>query len=174
MAKIKNYGLEGVSHKVQLGKQGPHVSSDETKSKIVVTNSDGTTLASVQGANATSASEFVTKAQLDSAANAESTFTATITPSSGSDVLLGTVPAGAKTITATISIDNEFDGSTSLRIGTESDNNLIFHTAKNDPASAGSYQSISTINFSSPTAVSVYCIFVSATTGSATITVSYY
>jgi hypothetical protein len=174
MAKIKNYGLEGVSHKVQLGKQGPHVASDETKNKVVFTNSDGTTLASVQGANATTSNEFVTKAQLDVAAKAESTFTATITPASPNEVVLGTIPAGAKTVTSTITIDTEFDGSTGMRIGIDADDNLLFHTSKNDPGSAGSYQSISTAQFLADTEVKVYSVFVSVTTGSATITVSYY
>lgn len=174
MAKMKNYGLEGVSHKVQLGKQGPHVASDVTKNKIVMTNSDGTTLASVQGANATTSSEFVTKAQLDSAANAESTFSTTITAGSNSEVVLGTIPAGAKTVTATIEVTAAFDGSVGMNIGPSTDKNQLFHTGKNDPHSEGTYQSITTAIFNSPTQIAVHTVKVSVTTGTAIITVSYY
>ena len=174
MAKIKNFGLEGVANKVQLGKQGPHVASDETKNKIVMTNSDGSTLAAVQGANATSSNEFVTKAQLDSAANAESTFTTTITSASSNNVVLGTIPAGAKTVTATIEVTAAFDGSVGMNIGPETDKNKLFHTGKNDPHSEGTYQSISTAIFGSPTEIAVHTVKVGVTAGSATITVSYY
>ena len=174
MAKVKNYGLEGVSHQVQLGKQGPYLQSDTTKSKLVATGSDGATLAPMQGANASIASEFVTKAQLDSVHLAESTFTTDITPSSSAAVDLGIIPAGAKTFTTTITVDPAFDGSTSLSVGPATDKNLMFQTSKNDPQSAGTYQSITTANFSADTLISVHTAFVNSTVGTATVTVSYY
>ena len=65
MAEIKNYGLIGVGQNVQLGKNGPKLKGNADNSTFEVTQEDGATLARISGANGTSSSDFVTKAQLD-------------------------------------------------------------------------------------------------------------
>lgn len=62
--QYKNYGISGVNHSLQLGKQGPHIkhNGDGTLS---VTDVTGNTLTTLSGANATQSNHLVTKAQLD-------------------------------------------------------------------------------------------------------------
>ncbi len=65
MANVKNYGLVGVNRSLQLGKQGPKILGNADSDTFVFTAEDGATLTRVSGANAVSASDMVTKAQLD-------------------------------------------------------------------------------------------------------------
>ena len=64
MAEHKDYGLTGVNQDLQLGKQGPHIKSNGDGT-VSVTDGSGVTLTPMQGANAVSSSQFVTKAQFD-------------------------------------------------------------------------------------------------------------
>ena len=64
MAEHKDYGLTGVNQTVQLGKQGPHLKSNGDGTFNVVDGS-GLTLTKMGGSNATAATHFVTKAQMD-------------------------------------------------------------------------------------------------------------
>jgi len=65
VAEHKDYGLAGSGRSLQLGKQGPKLVGNADTSVFVFTSEDGTTLTRAQGANATTASDLVTKAQLD-------------------------------------------------------------------------------------------------------------
>ena len=65
MAEIKNYGLIGVGQNVQLGKNGPKLKGNSDNSTFEITSEDGATLARISGADGTSSTDFVTKAQLD-------------------------------------------------------------------------------------------------------------
>jgi len=64
VAEHKDYGLTGVNQTVQLGKQGPHLKSNGDGTFNVVDGS-GLTLTKMGGSNATAATHFVTKAQMD-------------------------------------------------------------------------------------------------------------
>ena len=64
MAEHKDYGLTGVNQQIQLGKQGPHLKSNGDGTFNVVDGS-GLTLTKMGGSNATAATHFVTKAQMD-------------------------------------------------------------------------------------------------------------
>jgi hypothetical protein len=85
MADVKNYGQSGVGRDLQLGKQGPRVVSDAANTQIKFTTIDGTTRIAVEGADATTSTQLVTKSQLDAAS----------TGSVGTGFTLGT-PADAK------------------------------------------------------------------------------
>ena len=109
MALHKDYGLQGVHANVQLGKQGPYIkhNGDGTLS---VTGENQSTLARVQAANATSASDLVTKAQLDSVSGGIS--------SDGFGLQLGNIDSAGdaswtdgavQTITNTTSISESID-----------------------------------------------------------------
>ena len=67
MADVKNYGQSGVGRDLQLGKQGPRVVSDAANTQIKFTTIDGTTRIAVEGADATTSTQLVTKSQLDAA-----------------------------------------------------------------------------------------------------------
>lgn len=174
MAQTKNYGMAGIGRQVQLGKQGPHISTDETRSKVVLTKEDGTTLASVSGANAISSSDFVTKAQLDNVQTSEATLTATLS-AIDSAKNIGTVPAGTKTVITTITVSTAFAGDrTDISVGIDSDHNLLAGTQHNDPQLAESFQSVTTFTFPTDTVIKVFPTFSNVTQGNATIVVSYY
>jgi len=60
----KDYGMHGVHSNVQLGKQGPYIKHNGDGT-ISLTGENLSSLVRVQAANATNASDLVTKAQLD-------------------------------------------------------------------------------------------------------------
>ena len=64
MALHKDYGMHGVHSNVQLGKQGPYIKHNGDGT-ISLTGENLSSLVRVQAANATNASDLVTKAQLD-------------------------------------------------------------------------------------------------------------
>ena len=68
MAQVKNYGLIGVGTEIQFGVQGPKLKGNADTDTFQVVTEGGSTLTTMEGANATSASHFVTKAQLDAQA----------------------------------------------------------------------------------------------------------
>ena len=65
MAQVKNYGLIGVGTEIQFGVQGPKLKGDADTDTFQVVTEGGSTLTTMEGANATSDNHFVTKAQLD-------------------------------------------------------------------------------------------------------------
>ena len=67
MANVKNYGLIGVGNNVQLGKLGPKLQANSDTGVVSITT-EGGALTVVRGANASGATDFVTKAQLDAGA----------------------------------------------------------------------------------------------------------
>ena len=78
MANVKNYGLIGVGAQAQFGKNGPILKGNADADTFSVVTEGGSTLTTIEGANGTSASHFVTKAQLDAGS-----------ASSGADLTLG-------------------------------------------------------------------------------------
>ena len=78
MANVKNYGLIGVGTEIQFGVQGPKLKGNADTDTFQVVTEGGSTLTTMEGANGTSASHFVTKAQLDENS-----------ASSGADLTLG-------------------------------------------------------------------------------------
>ena len=64
MAQVKNYGLIGVGGELQMGKLGPKLKGNADNDTFSITN-EGGSLTTMEGANGTAASHFVTKAQLD-------------------------------------------------------------------------------------------------------------
>lgn len=173
MAKVKNYGLEGVSRSVQLGKQGPKIQGNADTYAFKFTAEDGTTLSRVEGANAVSSNEFVTKAQLDVVKNAEATYTTTVTHNGGNENL-GIIPAGTKTVITTLNVNTPFNGTATVTIGTDSSPNALLGGNYNDISVAGSFQTITTQTFLTDTQVRAFVPGSNATQGSAVVVVSYY
>ena len=65
MANVKNYGLRGVGSDVQMGKAGGRLVYDSGNTLFKFTESDGTTLAKIQVADPTGATDAVSKGYLD-------------------------------------------------------------------------------------------------------------
>jgi hypothetical protein len=174
VAEVKNYGLSGVHRTLQLGKQGPVLVGNADTDSFTVTLQDGSTLTTMAGANASGPAHFVTKAQLEAAQNAEATF------SSGFDyanttVSLGTIPAGAKTVIATLIVSTAFDdNNSSITAGSSANSSLLMGAMYNDPATAFSYQSVTTHEFVSDTEISLIVDGANSSQGAGTVVVSYY
>ena len=65
MANVKNYGLRGVGSDVQMGKAGGRLVYDSGNTLFKFTESDGSTLAKIQVADPTGATDAVSKGYLD-------------------------------------------------------------------------------------------------------------
>jgi hypothetical protein len=78
VAQVKNYGLIGVGNSLQLGKQGPKLKGNADASLVQIVGEDNATLTRLQGANGSSAADFVTKAQLDAQGSATDGFSLTL------------------------------------------------------------------------------------------------
>jgi len=102
VANVKNYGLIGVGYNVQLGKNGPKVVGNADTGAVRVT-SEGGSLTTFQGANGVSASDFVTKAQLDLNA-----------ASDGFSLTLGNVDASGDGDWHITPNQGDYDGNTSV------------------------------------------------------------
>ena len=105
MANVKNYGLIGVGTEIQFGVQGPKLKGNADSDTFSIVTEGGSTLTTLEGANATSASHFVTKAQMDASA----------TGSSGAELLLGAATDSSytdgalQTLTTTTKISDGID-----------------------------------------------------------------
>ena len=73
MANVFNFGLSGIGGNVQIGKNGPKLVGNADSSTFSITDDAGT-LTTIQGANAVSSSDLVTKAQLDAQASGTNGF----------------------------------------------------------------------------------------------------
>lgn len=173
MAQHKNYGIIGVGRELQLGKQGPKLLGNSDTNAFLFTTENGISLARVTGANAVSSSEFVTKAQLDSVQTAEATFTATVSFNSD-NTLLGTIPAGTKTVITTLTVSTAFDNDAAVTVGVDSNTSLLMGSNYNELDVSGSYQTITTHNFAEDTQIKAYIPASTATQGAATLVISYY
>lgn len=174
MAQHKDYGLIGVGNTLQFGKQGPQVVRDGVSGGLNVTDENGSTPITLGGANATQSNHFVTKAQLDSVQTAEATFSGTVLHNSG-DTVLGTIPAGTKTVITTLTVNVAFDDSNAtITAGTSSNNSLLMGASYNSPTDTGAYQSINTVTFASDTEISVFVPANNATQGNVAVVISYY
>lgn len=172
MAQVKNYGLVGVGRNVQLGKQGPKIEGNPDTGAISFT-SEGGVLTPVSGANAITNTQFVTKAQLETVKNQEATFTSSIAFDGGNKVL-GTVPAGTKTVITTVNVVNQFNGNSIVTVGFADNESALMADSFNDISLPGSYQAVTTATFSADTQLSVYVSQGNSSQGSGTVVVSYY
>ena len=108
MANEYRYGQKGVSTDLQFGKRGPRLVANATTNVLQVTTADGSTLSNVRIANATIATDAVTKAQLDASVANISTNAYNITLGTGGDgdfVSPGAVTTLDSTTTVSESID---------------------------------------------------------------------
>ena len=98
MAQVKNYGLVGVGTEIQFGVQGPKLKGNADTDTFQVVTEGGSTLTTMEGANGTSASHFVTKAQLDenSASSGADLTLGASTDSSYTDGALQTITSSTK------------------------------------------------------------------------------
>jgi len=171
MANVNNYGLTGVNRNLQLGKKGPKLVGDADSYAVTFTEVDGTTLATAGGANAQSSTDFITKAQLDNV-SVIAIYTAELAPGTGTEVTLGNVTSGVKTIEASVEVFTGFDTEASVEIGTSSDNDLLMSDTHNDLTDVDTFVANQYHTFGSETELKVFFNANSATTGNARVVVT--
>ena len=171
MAEVKNYGLSGVHRTLQLGKQGPILVGNADTDSFTVTLQDAATLTTMGGANATDASHFITKSQLD-AVYTEATFLANVNYNDSSPILLGNISSGTKTIITTFEVTTAFDANAVVTVGDSSNNSLLLSDSYAEVEVAGTYQTINTVEFTSNSTLNIYVTQGGATQGSGTVLVS--
>jgi len=171
VAEHKDYGLSGVHRTLQLGKQGPVLVGNADIDSVSVTLQDAATLTTMSGANASSAQNFITKAQLD-VAYTEAQFLANVSYNDSSPILLGNISPGTKTIITTFEVTTEFNANAVVTVGTSSDNSLLMSDSYAEIEIAGSYQTFNVVEFSGNTALNVYVTQGGASQGFGTLIVS--
>lgn len=170
---IKNYGLSGVHRILQLGKRGPKLIADTANGTLAATTIDGETLTTMSGANAALSTDFVTKAQLDVVQNSEGTLSSDFTFSNTS-ILLGTIPAGNKTVITTVSISTAFsNASATITVDDGVVAGLLMANSYNDPNTVQKYQTVSTVDFANDTEIYLTVNASGSTVGEGTVTVSF-
>lgn len=170
---IKNYGLSGVHRILQLGKRGPKLIADTANGTLTATTVDGETLTTMSGANAALSIDFVTKAQLDVVQNSEGTLSSDFSFSNTS-ILLGTVPAGNKTVITTVNITTGFNSNTAtITVGDGVTAGLFMANNYNDPSTVQNYQTVCVVDFAVDTAIYVTVTAAGSTQGAGTVTVSF-
>ena len=108
MANEYRYGQKGVSTDLQFGKRGPRLVANATTNILQVTAADGSTLSNVRIANATIATDAVTKAQLDASVANISTNAYNITLGSGGDGSFSS-PGSVTTLTGSTTVSEAID-----------------------------------------------------------------
>ena len=108
MANEYRYGQKGVSTDLQFGKRGPRLVANATTNILQVTAADGSTLSNVRIANATIATDAVTKAQLDAEVANVSTNAYNITLGSGGDGDFAS-PGSVTSLTSSTTVSEAID-----------------------------------------------------------------
>jgi len=168
VAQVKNYGLIGVGNNLQLGKNGPKLEGNADSGTFVLTN-EGGSLTTISGANATQASELVTKAQLD-AVSADA-LVSLIEYNSGT-VTMGTIADGTKTIQTVLSVDTAFDGNTVIQVGTDTNNSLLLSAPYYDLTSTEDYVTFSTVEFATTETIKAFITQGNSTVGNGSVIVN--
>ena len=170
---VKNYGVQGVSANVELGKGGSRIVS--ASDKISLYNNAQDTLVTANIANGTSASHAVTNAQKDAISSQKfQSLTTTVNYNSG-NVVLGTAGDGANTFIKSVTVEkgagnwaNE-SSTTNITVGDDSDPDRLFTNFDT------SVQVTDETNhtYTSATEVKAYVTAGGASAGTATITIWY-
>lgn len=142
MATVKKYNLAGLNANVELGKQGSYITGGASEIGFYA---NGGALQKLKIANATVASEAITKAQLDDvAADLLQHVTVDLDYDSGS-ANIATVGAGTRVISVTVDVPSQWSASnntgTFIEVG-DSDNQSRYIRAQDiDVLKAAQYHS---------------------------------
>jgi hypothetical protein len=170
---IKNYGLSGVNRILQLGKRGPKLVADSANGTLSATTVDGSTLTTMSGANAISAADFVTKAQLDIAQGEEGTLSVNFSHTD-TNILMGVIPAGNKTVITTVTISTAFnDSNANITVGSLVSAGALSGSQYNDPTVTQNYQTVTTVDLAADTEIYVNVSAGNASIGNGVVTVSF-
>lgn len=171
--KIKKYNLAGLNANVELGKQGSYIAGNA--SAIGFYTSAGA-LQKIAIANATLATEAVTKAQLDAlTADMVQHITVDVDYDSGS-ASLANIAAGSRILSVTVDIPGAWGGTadnttTFIEVGDASNGSRFIRAQDVDVLKVGQYHSQYQYEYASAGTLTYSVTQGSATSGAATISV---
>ena len=170
MATVKKYNLAGLNANVELGKQGSYITGGASEIGFYA---NGGALQKLKIANATVASEAVTKAQLDSvAADLLQHVTVDVDYDSGS-ANLATVSAGTRVLSVTVDIPTAWTApnntATFIEVGDTSNQARYIRAGDADVLKAAQYHSQYQYEYQSEGVISYDVTQGTASAGQATI-----
>jgi len=124
---VKNYGIQGVSANVELGKNGPKIVGSDS-SQVSLQDASGNAIVAAV-ADGTESTHTVTKSQLDEAELNKVSLTSTTVNYNGGNVSLGNITANATVLSVSVEkITNwtDADSSTNITVGDSGDTDRLF------------------------------------------------
>ena len=171
MATVKKYNLAGVSANVELGKQGSYISGNANAIGFYTT---GGALQKLAIANATVATEAVTKAQLDAtASDLVQHITADVDYNSGS-ANIATIAAGSRILSVTVDVPSAWTSGGAgdyVEVGDSSNGSRFIRSSDVDVTKVGQYHSQYQYEYTAETVLSYAVTNGAASAGSATISI---
>jgi len=173
VASIKKYNLTGLNANVELGKQGSYITGS---ANTIGFYANGGSLQKLEIANATVATEAVTKAQLDEvAADLVQHITVDFDYNSGSSNV-ATISAGARVFSVTVDIPSAWTGTsdnttTFVEVGDSSNASRFIRAGDVDVLRVGQYHSQYQYEYTSETVLQLDVTQGSASAGSGTLSI---
>jgi hypothetical protein len=172
MATVKKYNLAGLNANVELGKQGSYITGGASEIGFYA---NGGALQKLKIANATVASEAVTKAQLDSAsADLIQHITVDVDYDSGS-ANLATISSGSRVISATVDIPTAWTApnntGTYIEVGDSDNGSRYIRAGDADVLKIGQYHSQFQYEYTAEGVLTYNITQGTASAGSATISI---
>ena len=172
MATVKKYNLAGLNANVELGKQGSYITGGASEIGFYA---NGGALQKLKIANATVATEAVTKAQLDAASSdLLQHITVDVDYNSGS-ANLATISSGSRVISATVDIPSAWTApnntATYIEVGDSDNQSRYIRAGDADVLRAGQYHSQFQYEYTAEGTLTYDITQGTASAGSATISI---
>lgn len=170
MATVKKYNLAGVSTSLELGKQGSYITGN---ADAIGFYTSGDALQKIAIANATAATEAVTKAQLDAtAADLVQHVTLDVEYNSGTSNI-ATIAAGSRILSVTVDVPSAWAGGSStgdfVEVGDTSNGSRFIRAGDLDVTKVGQYHSQYQYEYSAESVMTVAVTNGAASAGTATV-----
>lgn len=172
MATVKKYNLAGVSTSLELGKQGSYISGN---SSAIGFYTSGDALQKIAIANATVATQAVTKAQLDAtSADLVQHVTLDVDYNDTGASNIATIAAGSRIISVTVDVPSAWSSGGSgdfVEVGDTSNGSRFIRAGDVDVTAAGQYHSQYQYEYTSEGVLTAEVTNGAASAGTATVSV---
>ena len=172
MATVKKYNLAGVSTSLELGKQGSYISGN---SDAIGFYTSGDALQKIAIANATVATQAVTKAQLDAtSADLVQHVTLDVDYNTAGSSNIATIAAGSRIISVTVDIPSAWTSGGAgdyVEVGDTSNGSRFIRAGDVDVTRVGQYHSQYQFEYSAESVLTAEVTNGAASAGNATISV---
>ena len=172
MATVKKYNLAGVSTSLELGKQGSYISGN---SSAIGFYTSGDALQKIAIANATVATQAVTKAQLDAtSADLVQHITLDVDYNDSGASNIATIAAGSRIISVTVDIPSAWSSGGAgdfVEVGDTSNGSRYIRAGDVDVTKVGQYHSQYQFEYASEGVLTAEVTNGAASAGTATVSV---